>query len=111
MNPILDTEVKHMKTKTLFASTIVASSLLFATSVPVAAVPTTWYVAMTGTDSSTCGTQAAPCKTINYASALKAQPGDTVLVEPGIYDENLITGAGSIDDDPSDFSINGGGQG
>ena len=79
-----------MKTKTLFASTIVALNLLFAASVPVAAVPTTWYIATGGNDSNPC-TQALPCRSINHVASKTnplAQPGDTVSVAPGTYDEN-----------------------
>ena len=81
-----------MKTKTLLASTVIAVWLPFAASVRVAtatcAAPTTWYVATTGSDTTTCGTQTSPCRSINYVQFNKMPLGDTVLVAPGTYDEN-----------------------
>ena len=68
-----------MKTKTLLASTMIAVWLPFAASVRVAtatcAAPTTWYVATTGSDTTTCGTQTSPCRSINYVQSNKMPLG------------------------------------
>jgi hypothetical protein len=47
-----------------------------------------YYVAQSGSDSNP-GTQAQPWQTINHA-AKKVRPGDTVLVAPGAYSENIL---------------------
>jgi parallel beta-helix repeat protein len=44
----------------------------------------TYYVATTGTNATTCGSQAAPCRTIAYAYE-KVVAGDTIIVRPGTY--------------------------
>ena len=48
----------------------------------------TIYVALTGTDSSTCGDKVAPCRTIGEGYG-KAKIGDTVDVGAGIYNATL----------------------
>lgn len=55
-----------------------------------------------GLDSPTCGGQDAPCRTIPYALANRAEPGDTLFVWPGTYTETValrsdivISGAGA----------------
>src|SRR5262249_23241391 len=40
--------------------------------------------AMYGVDSPTCGTKAAPCRSLSQAIA-NASPGDTILAGPGFY--------------------------
>lgn len=54
----------------------------------------------TGTNSTTCGTSASPCKTVGYAVTTRAGNGDTITVAAGLYPENItiaksvtITGA------------------
>jgi uncharacterized repeat protein (TIGR01451 family) len=42
-------------------------------------------VAMTGADSPTCGSAAAPCQTIGYAYTVRANDGDTIKVAAGQY--------------------------
>ncbi len=44
----------------------------------------TFYVATTGTDSGSCGTQGAPCRTIHQA-IINSASGDTILVAAGTY--------------------------
>lgn len=48
---------------------------------------TTWYVATTGSNSNS-GTLASPFQTIQQAANV-AQPGDTVMIEGGIYHETV----------------------
>jgi len=55
---------------------------------PNAASPASiWYVATTGSDSN-AGTSAAPFLTIGHAAGV-VNPGDTVIVESGVYQEAL----------------------
>ncbi len=61
----------------------------------------TYRVAPTGDDSAP-GTQAAPVRTIQRAAEL-AQPGDTVLVAPGIYRERVAPPRGGTNDAPIVF--------
>jgi hypothetical protein len=49
-----------------------------------AATAATWRVANNGSDSPTCGGSNAPCRTISQA-ILNANPGDTIIVGPGLY--------------------------
>jgi parallel beta-helix repeat protein len=56
---------------------------------PVAlASPSTLYVSPTGSDTGACA-EAAPCATIGHAVAVAA-PGDTIVVGPGTYDEQVV---------------------
>jgi len=50
--------------------------------------PTTYYVSTDGNDSSTGTTVNTPFRTIQTASNI-AKPGDTILVQPGIYRERV----------------------
>lgn len=52
----------------------------------------TLYVANNGVDSGTCGTQAAPCRSITQTIA-NASAGDTVIVGPGRYGDIDLNGA------------------
>lgn len=54
---------------------------------PAFAAAQTRYVATDGEDAGEC-TQAAPCKTIQYAVD-QAQPGDTISIASGTYDESV----------------------
>jgi parallel beta helix pectate lyase-like protein len=56
------------------------ASLLLASS----AEARTWVTAMNGTDGPSCGTAAAPCRSIS-ASIANASDGDTIVVGPGFY--------------------------
>src|SRR5438552_3044438 len=69
-----------MKTPILTAAGLVATLLL-----PAGAGATTYYVATTGSDTA-AGTMAAPFKTIRKG-AMVAQPGDTVYLRGGTYNE------------------------
>lgn len=55
----------------------------------------TLQVATNGTDSSGCGSSSSPCRTISQAIA-QANPGDTVLVGPGVYGD--VNADGDLDD-------------
>src|SRR5260221_1335670 len=55
----------------------------------------TRHVENWGVDSGSCGTAAAPCRTIGQAVAL-AVAGDTILVGPGLYGDTLGEPAGGI---------------
>lgn len=50
-------------------------------------IPTTRYVATTGTDVGDCSSPLSPCRTIQYA-VNQASSGDTILVAQGIYTYN-----------------------
>ena len=60
-----------------------------------AAWATTLHVENWGVDSGTCGTAAAPCRTIGEAVTLAAA-GNTILVGPGLYSNALGEPAGGI---------------
>jgi hypothetical protein len=65
----------------------VATSLLFA----VPALAGTIYVAPKGANTSTCGTAAAPCQTLQFAHG-RVDPGGTLLMtEPGNYGPATFT--------------------
>ena len=49
---------------------------------------TTYYVSTTGNDNGS-GTQSSPWHTINHALQSSLKPGDTVVVEPGTYNEAI----------------------
>ncbi len=49
-------------------------------------------VSGTGSDVPTCGSAAAPCKTVAYAVTNRAQQGDTVTIGPGTFKEGLNIG-------------------
>ena len=56
---------------------------------------TTYYVSTTGSNNGT-GTQASPWQTINHAQQASLKPGDTIMVEPGTYNEAItISQSGS----------------
>lgn len=45
----------------------------------------TWYIATTGTNSTSCGASASPCATPDYAVNTRSASGDTILIQPGNY--------------------------
>jgi len=56
---------------------------------PAAGASTTWYVdGVNGNDANHCQATHAACKTIGHAISL-ASSGDTIIVAPAIYTENL----------------------
>lgn len=60
-----------------------------------------YYVSTHGNDQNT-GTQAAPLRTIQYAADL-VEPGDTVFVAPGTYNESITLRRGGTKDRPITF--------
>ncbi len=58
---------------------------------------TCWYVAVTGDDAAS-GSRTAPFRTIGKGAAM-AQPGDAVLVNPGLYRERVTPPRGGSDAD------------
>lgn len=66
---------------------VVFSLVLFSTTASAASL----YVSLSGNDASS-GTQAAPFRTINKASAM-AKPGDVVNVRGGVYNERVTIAA------------------
>lgn len=62
---------------------------LFLALAPVALAENTWYVdGVNGGDTNDCLTSETACKTIGHAITLSSK-GDTVMVAPAIYTENL----------------------
>ena len=55
----------------------------------VSADPGTVYVATTGEDNGSCGTEISPCLTIQYAIDHRASAGDTVNMATGTYTESV----------------------
>jgi hypothetical protein len=59
---------------------------------PTALATTTWYVnGVRGSDSNNCSSAPTACKTIGHAILLAAS-GDSIVVAPAIYTENLTIG-------------------
>jgi len=50
----------------------------------------TLYVATTGSNTSSCGTQTSPCATLTYAISSRAATGNTIIVNPGTYNDTSI---------------------
>ena len=62
---------------------------LFLTLAPAALASSTWYVdGVNGNDINDCLSSQTACQTIGHAISL-CSPGDTVMVNPAIYTENL----------------------
>src|SRR6185436_6433519 len=55
----------------------------------------TYWVATTGNDAN-AGTQAAPFRHLTKAAAVAQQPGDTVIVRDGTYDNEGVVGPGFV---------------
>jgi hypothetical protein len=61
---------------------------------PIALASTTWYVdGIKGNDGNSCLSSSTACKTIGHAISL-ASSGDSVMVAPAIYTENLTISIG-----------------
>ena len=74
-----------MKYTVLNALLLTAMAAVFAP----ATVATTWNVdGVTGSDSNDCISPATACKTVGHAISLAAS-GDSIIVAPAIYPENL----------------------
>lgn len=73
----------------LGVSGALAGSFLVAFAGTAYATGTTWFVATTGTDTTTCTTAAAPCKTITQALT-NAKEGDTISVGTGTFTKPLL---------------------
>lgn len=72
---------------------LVHVSLLATTALAVAApvASADRYVAFSGSDSGSCQTEAAPCRTIQ-AAVTKAATGEAVRIAAGLYEESVMTG-------------------
>lgn len=78
--------------KTRITPTILCFLTWFLTLAPVAVASTTWYVnGSTGSDSNNCKSPSSACRTIKHAITLAAS-GDSIIVAPGTYRENLWIG-------------------
>jgi len=76
-----------VETKPAFASVVVF--VLSLTLLPTALASTTWYVnGVTGSDSNSCLSPTAACKTIGHAISL-ASSGDSIMLAAATYKENL----------------------
>ncbi|MBI2834973.1 MAG: right-handed parallel beta-helix repeat-containing protein [Acidobacteria bacterium] len=58
-----------------------------------------WYAANDGVDGPSCGTKAAPCRSITAAKA-NAVASDTIQVGPGTYGD--LDGSGTVGDSPGE---------
>ena len=63
-----------------------------------------FYVATTGSDSNP-GTEALPWLTIQNADSSSRQPGDCIIVEPGIYQKNILIQHGGNAPTPTGYVV------
>ena len=77
-----------MRRYTLIAPWAISAVLLSIAVAPASAAATTRHVATTGVDAGDCAAPSAPCLTITYALT-QAAAGDTILVGPGEYHEQV----------------------
>ena len=74
---------------------LVAAALLAGSALPAAGA--TLQVAVNGVDGPSCGTKAAPCRSISQA-VINAADGDTLVVGPGFYgdlnQDGVLSGPG-----------------
>ena len=81
---------------------LAACACLAAVGIPASAA--TWWTSNLGSDSGSCGTSAAPCRSISQAIA-NAADGDTIWVGPGHYGDvngdGNFTGPGDEQPDPT----------
>ena len=81
---------------------LAACACLAAVGTPASAA--TWWTSNLGSDSGSCGTSAAPCRSISQAIA-NAADGDTIWVGPGHYGDvngdGNFTGPGDEQPDPT----------
>jgi hypothetical protein len=77
-----------LRVRAAMVAVLTASGVLLAPARPAAAAAT-WYVATTGSDTNTCQSAGAACRTI-MAAIGRAASGDTVTVAAGTYGEILV---------------------
>jgi len=76
-----------MKHRAMFVSLLLMAAFLALA--PGAAASNIWYAnGVSGSDSNSCRSAQTACKTIGHAILL-ASPGDSIMVAPAIYKENL----------------------
>ncbi len=85
-----------------FTLPVVAFLILF---VPFISFSATLYVSVNGSDSSD-GSQARPFRNLQTAVNV-SNPGDTVVVLPGIYEEKVATGRSGIEGKPIKYLASG----
>jgi hypothetical protein len=79
-----------MKQRSVFSSLLLAALLVALSSTALAS--TKWYVdGVHGNDQNNCKSQQTACKTIGHAISL-ASSGDSIMVTPATYTENLTIG-------------------
>lgn len=103
-------ETKEVKSRIAAAGLALAAIALAAAGATAEAA--TLWASNVGTDSSTCGSSAKPCRSISQAM-VNATDGDTILVGPGHYGDvngdGNFTGPGDEQPDPAAgtvFSLN-----
>jgi len=102
-----------MKSRLVLSSSLLLTMFL----TPAAVASTTWYVnGVNGSDNNSCMSPQTACKTIGHAISL-ASRGDTVMVAPATYTENLtinfslkVIGAGASTTIGASKTIIDGGQ-
>lgn len=96
---------------------LVSSLALAILALTIPAFGSTWQVAAGGTDIPSCGIDLmSACQTVQYTITNIAVSGDTIVVQPGTYVEQLtisknLTIQGSQPVDQSTSVLDGGGQG
>lgn len=91
--------------KTLTIILLLALALL-ASSLPTRAQGTTYYVDPSGSDLTGDGSPGSPWATIQHAAA-QVQPGDTVLISPGVYAGGIVVETGGTASEPISFIASG----
>lgn len=88
--------------------TLLLICILLASFTPASAQEQTYYVAVTGSDTSGDGSQAHPWATIQHA-ATQVSAGDTVLINPGSYSGGIHVEAGGTAAEPVIYQATGAG--
>ncbi len=92
--------------KSSFVLLVLLSSLVFIS--PARAQAITYYVSLTGSDSSD-GSSAHPWRTIQHGAG-QLSPGDTLLIDPGTYqDSGIVISQGGTVGNPVTLKANGAG--
>jgi hypothetical protein len=85
---------RHVRTSGRRSASSLLSLALFLALAPAALASSTWYVdGVNGSDSNNCKIRLHACKTIGHAISL-ASSGDSIMVAPATYTENLTVGVG-----------------